>query len=465
MLTGQDSHHINMFGQAEVTSSVNGCLTGKQRKFMWYAVLLLLFLLFYLFNCLAPLMSDDYNYAFSFSNGKRIASVADLFSSLVRHYQVSNGRFATHFFAQLMLWIGKPVFNVVNSIMALLLLLGLCRLTSDRKHDVLLVSLWGGSLIVLLPTLGQVMFWLTGACNYLWGTTLIIWTIVPFRHMVLRHNREPHWWQLALLLPGYLVMGSVSENGSPAAILFMILCCTYQLIQHRRVRIWMWFAIAFSTVGFLLMLLSPASLARNASSLSGGTSLFTRYMPPFINCVTLFLKYELFPSCIFLFLFAYALYAKKDRNLLALSVMLFICGVASHFAMTATGYYPLRAMTVSLLMILAAAAVLFSSLRSTALYPLLLGGALTLCLLAGMLCLQAAPQTYDRFRLAQSREQNMLEAQTLGNLDAVTYNISSKTKFDVFYDMVDLTYDPEYFSNAVFARYYGLRSVVIDDLQ
>lgn len=451
--------------QAGAADGATACLPEKRRKWVWPAVLIFLFLVFYLFNRLAPLMSDDYNYAFNFSNGKRVSSVADLFSSLVRHYEVSNGRYATHFIAQLMLWAGKPLFNVLNSMMAVLLLVGLCRLTSDRQHDVLLLCLWSGLLIVLLPTLGQVMFWLTGACNYLWGTTLIIWSMVPFRRMLTETGRRMRWRRLVYMLPGFFVMGTVSENGSPAAILFMVLCCAYQLVKRRRVPVWMWFAVALSAVGFLTMLLSPASLARNARSLSGAPSFFAKYTPSFINCVTLFLQHELLPASVFLCLFAYAMRVKISRDRLALSIMLFVCGVASHFAMTATGYYPLRAMTVSLLMILAAGALLLSALRGSALDPLFLGSALALCLFAGMLCMQAAPQTYDRFRQAQARERQMIEAQASGDLDVVTFNISSKTKFDVFYDMIDLTYDPDYFSNAVFARYYGLRSVVINDLQ
>ena len=59
----------------------------------------------------------------------------------------------------------------------------------------------------------------------------------------------------------------------------------------------------------------------------------------------------------------------------------------------------------------------------------------------------------------------MIAARDVGELDVATTNISSRTKFDVFYDMIDLTDDPEYFSNAVFARYYGLHSVVADELR
>ncbi len=140
--------------------------------------------------------------------------------------------------------------------------------------------------------------------------------------------------------------------------------------------------------------------------------------------------------------------------------MLFLCGVASHFAMTATGYYPLRAMTVSLAMIFSASALLVPDVRATALKPLIAAATLAVSLSALLLCLQAAPLTYDRYRSAQSREQQVIAAQAQGETDIVTYNIKSKSKFDVFYDMIDLTNEPDYFANRVFARYYNLDSVV-----
>ncbi len=120
MLTKINRRFNHADNQAAAADGATACLPDKRRKWVWRAALIFLFLLSYLFNCLAPLMSDAYNYAFNFSNGKRVSSVADLFSSLVRHYEVSNGRYVTHFFAQLMLWAGKPLFNVLNSIMDVL---------------------------------------------------------------------------------------------------------------------------------------------------------------------------------------------------------------------------------------------------------------------------------------------------------------------------------------------------------
>ncbi len=434
--------------------------SDKAKKRGFYLLIIGLFLLFYIFNLMAPLMSDDYNYAFSFADSTRITSFQALFPSIVSHYKWVNGRVVNHFFAQLMLWLGKPVFNVVNAGVAVLFLLGLYTLTAKKKHDISLLALWAGAMLIALPTLSQVFFWLTGACNYLWGSAIIIWSLVPFRRAMVDGKLIKLRWKGLLLLPVYLIMGTTSENGVPAAILLMAFCCVYLYHTEKKISLWMLLAMLCSLAGFIFMLLSPASQARNASTLSQTSSFLGSHIAPFNNCVTYFWEYELIPSLIFIFLLSYAYYHKVSQKKLAFSIMLFLCGVASHFAMTATGYYPLRAMTVSLTMIFSASALLVPEVRATSLKPLIATATLAVSLSALLLCLQAAPLTYDRYRSAQSREQQVIAAQTQGETDIVSYNIKSKSKFDVFYDMIDLTNDPDYFANRVFARYYNLDSVV-----
>lgn len=89
--------------------------------------------MFWVTNYITPLMSDDYNYRFHCETGERIENIADIFPSMAYHYAHWNGHVTVHFCVQLMLMLGKPVFNVVNSLMSIILLLGLCRLTTGRR--------------------------------------------------------------------------------------------------------------------------------------------------------------------------------------------------------------------------------------------------------------------------------------------------------------------------------------------
>ena len=49
-----------------------------------------------------------------------------------------------------------------------------------------------------------------------------------------------------------------------------------------------------------------------------------------------------------------------------------------------------------------------------------------------------------------------------GETDVVTYGIKGFSKYDAFYGLNELTENPAYFPNVYFAKYYGLKTVVVD---
>ena len=149
-------------------------------------------------NFLTPLVSDDYRYAFSFATDERITSVWQIFPSLYTHYFVMHGRTAMHFFSQLFMLVGKPVFSVCNAAVAALLLLGLYRLAAGRgdKNPAALLGL-GALSFLFTPAFGQTMLWLDGACNYLWGVAIGVWVLVPYRDALVEDRDVRSPWLLA----------------------------------------------------------------------------------------------------------------------------------------------------------------------------------------------------------------------------------------------------------------------------
>lgn len=87
-----------------------------------WAVLACVFVVMLVFNHLTPLVGDDYVYAFSFVDEQRIDSVWDIFPSMWAHRFYANGRVVAHFFAQLFLMLPKTVFNVINALNAVWIL-------------------------------------------------------------------------------------------------------------------------------------------------------------------------------------------------------------------------------------------------------------------------------------------------------------------------------------------------------
>ena len=146
------------------------------RACVFAAILVLMAATMFLLNVHTPLQMDDYDYSFSWSTGKPLAGVADVFASQAAHYRLWGGRSVVHTLAQLFLYWGKGVFNIANTAAYMLLVLELYALAKPKERrfcwTVLLVI--HAALFTLVPFFGTVFLWLDGACNYLWGTVLAL---------------------------------------------------------------------------------------------------------------------------------------------------------------------------------------------------------------------------------------------------------------------------------------------------
>lgn len=231
------------------------------------ALLVLIFLSLLLLNHHTQLMMDDYDYSFSWATGERLAGIGDILASQAAHYSLWGGRSVTHFLAQLFLYLGKPVFNVANALMYVLLLLEIHALAGGRLRrmnaGVILIS--HGLLMLLVPFFGVAFLWLDGACNYLWGTAL---ALLPL--LIARSEREGGFFDTDsargyLAAPLCLIAGWTNENTACGILATMVLLAAYDAIRRRRVRVWRIIALGAQALGVALMLLAPGNFARAAA--------------------------------------------------------------------------------------------------------------------------------------------------------------------------------------------------------
>lgn len=119
----------------------------------------------------SPYAADDYSYMFNLSDGSRMTSIGQIFSSLAVHYtKYGNGRLVSHFFVMLFLIGSKWIFNLVNAFLFVLLILSIYHLTSHKKACSLLLFFAIPTLLWLyMPAYGQIFLWLDGSINYMWG--------------------------------------------------------------------------------------------------------------------------------------------------------------------------------------------------------------------------------------------------------------------------------------------------------
>lgn len=236
------------------------------RRALFIGILLLMGVIVYGLNLHTPLMMDDYDYSFSWKTGRPLAGLADVLASQVEHYRIWGGRSVVHTFAQLFLLWGKPVFNIANTGMYLLLLLEIYALARNgrRPWDFTILLLASAFLLFGVPFFGTVFLWLDGACNYLWGTVL---ALTPL--LIDRSEREGGVFSGGGAMGVVAVMisffaGWTNENTACAVWAVVFAMLARRKVKGQRIPGWRFAALCAQAAGVIAMLAAPGNFARAA---------------------------------------------------------------------------------------------------------------------------------------------------------------------------------------------------------
>ena len=191
-------------------------------------------------NSLVPYCCDDWHYMFVLHdqdykyqldigaaymipdvNERLVSSFADVITSTKNQYFVMGGRAINHFFEILLLWLtGKWLFNILNSFMFALLGYFIYKLAVPKKKGAMpwllpLVYL----LIFLMPDIGDNVFWMAGAVNYLWPSVIMTGTWLVMNKCFYSESKL----KFALMLPLVLLASSTNEiSGGMMGIILLV---------------------------------------------------------------------------------------------------------------------------------------------------------------------------------------------------------------------------------------------------
>lgn len=243
-------------------------------------LLLALFALFFFVRtALMPLMGDDYGYAFIWDGAhggnlagmefgspeievrERVDSFGDLVKSQLSHYMTWGGRAVAHTFVQFFIWIGKPFFDVANTIVFVALILTVIALADVRKKFSPVALLWIFFCLFVLTKFSVVsMIYLTGSCNYLWMSLFQMAFLIPYVK-TFRTDDTKSAPPVKLMIVLGIFAGWSNEAGALALI-----CLTAFLIAASKARKifrpWMTAGFAALIVGCALMFLAPGNFVR-----------------------------------------------------------------------------------------------------------------------------------------------------------------------------------------------------------
>lgn len=426
------------------------------RVLIFFSIIGVNFFLIYLLNINTHLTADDFCYSFINNSNTRVSNILDIINSQITHYFNWGGRSVVHFLAQLFLLIGKPIFNIINSIayIAFILLIYHHRNNIKSYNSILFVFI---NLLVwfFIPTFGQTILWLTGSCNYLWGSLLILCMLVIYRKHYIKKCVKDNIINCILIFLLGILAGWTNENTAAGMIVIII---SYLFLYKRNYYVipkWSIIGLIGSIIGFVVMILAPGNFIR-ADYFKQEGSMLEIYLDR-LNEITLDGMNHLLPLIfIIIVLISFNIYFKIN---ISDSIIYVIGGIVAMYSMILSPIFPDRAWFGIVVYFIISICILYANLDLN--HELIKTMSLLILITSLILFFYDYKNTYhdisSSYNQCIKREQYILEQKKLGNLDIICNKIEIKTKDGTFND---INKDKEYWINSAVANYYDLNSII-----
>ena len=269
----------------------------KHRKSFFYLIFGIAFITIYAYNLLTPYLSDDYAYLIDV---RKAHSLLDLVRQQYGEYLSNSGRIIGQFNVRLSLSVNKQIFNVVNSFMFIALIFLIYEnVQRKKKYDSFVLLTIISFLWLFSVEFGQTMLWICGACNYLWGSVIILLFVTVYRKLL----QNPEQKHVVLSVIGIYLLGVMAgwcnENTSGGGLFLILLYSLNFWIDRRKekkkaVYPFMIAGIAGMCSGLFGMVMAPGVRKRSATMSEGDeytgiVGLLSRTYKVIVNMHELFL--------------------------------------------------------------------------------------------------------------------------------------------------------------------------------
>lgn len=313
------------------TSKIN-----SRNKWIFIIIVLISLLLIFIYNVLTPMITDDFSYT---STVREAKSIWDLFVQEKKQYLNWNGRSINHIILRLFLYSGNMIlFKVCNSIVFVMLsLLIYANIYGKKQYDVFTYIVVQLLLWFSVVSFGQTILWETGACNYLWGTTIILGFVTFFRKSI-NLKKDLLFPKILLASTTFLfglIAGWCNENTSGGGIIIiMIFLIEYYLQTKRTPPIWSITGLIAMFMGLIIMIAAPGNRIRSAAqeeTHSGVLALVSRMLKCTLKQKELF--FILFSICIVTFIVLMVQKRTKDS---LYQCIFFVVSLCTSYALVLT---------------------------------------------------------------------------------------------------------------------------------
>lgn len=441
-----------------LTNKIKEC--GKE-KIIFMGTVAISFVVFYIYNILTPLMSDDLLFDKSLYQ-----SMADIIREEYHQYMTWNGRSVLQIILKIFIVFPKSVFNIFNSICYVwTMLLIYWNINGRKKYDSFLYVLINLFVWIFAVDFSQTMLWLGGACNYLWGIMIILSMITAYRYLLEKAEIKRG---VILCVPMFflgVLAGWGNENTSGGAILIILLLTAIHYYENRKLKAWMFSGIGGMIVGFLFLLMAPGNKIRGGimkvgEPYSGVFALISRGLKVF-KAVD---KYLLVYILIIVLLGTYFYYKKYKLNEFKEVVVFAFASLATAGVLIFTPEPMPRAYFGANIYMMIAALQMIQKIREEDILLITLknGGIIATTIAMLFVYVEEGANLVRILREVNERETYILEQTAQGNYDLTLPMLRPQfeTKYSFMYES-DISDEEGFWMNEVFCKHYELKSITV----
>lgn len=413
-----------------------------------------IFISIFILNALTPLIADDYSYSFG-KNGERITNLLDIITSQINHYFTWGGRSVAHSLAQFFLMFPKWIFNLLNSVIYVVLVyLIYLHVKMDKEDKPLMLLLIHFALWFLIPTFGQTAIWLTGSCNYLWTMTIMLLFLYLVRKDLNKHSILKN---IAILLLG-IIAGWTNENTSFGLITAIVGFIILEKYKQKKISSYQKCALLGNIIGFIILIIAPGNFIRETyfqNNMPFIAKIIQRIIDNTINFVNYCLP--LFIGIIILI----SIYMYKNKKINYTFIIFLVTSLFSVYSMILSPTFPPRAWFGVIVFCITAFMILLYDIHdNNKLFKYIF---YNLIIISSLYFISDYLLAFnDINNLQNTWGKRVLEINQTKNrekIDFEFYNYHSSNSHNPIFGLTDLNTNKKEWPNPDIAKYYNIKSI------
>lgn len=401
--------------------------------------------------------NDEFAYNFISGTNDRIYSLRDLLDSTHQMYFNWTGRIVIQFFVQLFSCLDKSYFNIINTMIIILFMFLMTKIVSSKDKFLDNIAFAICISWFFLPRPGETIFWLSGAVNYLWPTTLML-LFIYYLDSYIFEKKMQYNNKIFLYILSFFVAFS-HENIMLTSSVFCFFSLIFKKYNNKeKFHRFDAFLAMFFLIGAIALVLSPGSQARK--DLMYGEISRIQQIINYKNAILHHMYYQLPIIIVSLLLLIFLIYKKSNYRK---SMIFLISGIIPYFIMFFAPDFPERTTFPNFTLILIS---IFLSISQVNLFLGKKKQKLFFYLECFLMCLvlfglNSTFLKYTKLEYETSRQIYELEEQRKNGV--LDIKVSPVTVPDTRYVFVfPVKIDPDYTSNKNMASYYNVKSISLN---